>query len=109
MIQTLITWYFSIYAVNKEFLDIDENANLQNVFAIEDFDIAMKSLLPVQYFKKYISENNDEAIKINEIIEGGNSHSRNGSVTSFVQNSYVKELIQPTQSGKLTDTVFTLF
>ena len=75
-LQTIITWYFSIYAINKDFEDVEENANLQTVFAIEDFDVAMKSQLPVQYFKKFISENSDEVTRIQDILDGRQSNSR---------------------------------
>jgi hypothetical protein len=62
-LAAIISYYYSIYLVNKDLTNqIKKEGNLQQnlgTFAIEDFDVAMKSQLPVKAFRKYILEHLD--------------------------------------------------
>lgn len=60
-LASAIAYYYSIYLVNKDFKNQSKSnvGDLQKnlgTFAIEDFDVAMKSKLPVNYFRKYLLE-----------------------------------------------------
>lgn len=56
-----ILYYYSVYLINKDSKsqqaegDADLQKNL-GTFAIEDFDVAMKSKNPLKVFKQYIRE-----------------------------------------------------
>ena len=58
-LASAIAYYYSIYLVNKDHKhqsksnvgDLQQNLG---TFAIEDFDVAMKSKQPVNYFRKYL-------------------------------------------------------
>ena len=54
-----ILFYYSVYLVNKESQNKKEESDLDlekklGTFAIEDFDVAMKSKNPLKVFRKYI-------------------------------------------------------
>ena len=58
-----IAYFFSIYKVNKKYEDNEQNEEEQGfnlgTLAIDDFDTAMKSNVPVQYFRNFINSFND--------------------------------------------------
>lgn len=59
-----IAYYYSVFLVNRDFqsqLKSKEGELQQNLgtFAIEDFDVAMKSQIPVKYFRRYLLENTE--------------------------------------------------
>lgn len=62
-LTALIAYYYSIYLVEKSFEhDLsNQDGDQQNLgtFAIEDFDVAMKSHVPVDFFRKYILHEQD--------------------------------------------------
>lgn len=59
----LIAYIFSIYQVNKKYEDNEQNEEEQGfnlgTLAIDDFDTAMKSNVPVQYFRNFINSFSD--------------------------------------------------
>ena len=57
----IICYYYSIHQVNKQLNNStdgeDSNLGTIGTLAIEDFDTAMKSEIPVKYFKTFIEKN----------------------------------------------------
>lgn len=63
MATAMIAYIFSIYQVNKKYEDNEQNEEEQGfnlgTLAIDDFDTAMKSNVPVQYFRNFINTFSD--------------------------------------------------